>query len=93
MKTPFNFIKYSVLLLLPLAIMLVILFASTTSKSEKQAKYQITSENGKRYYANGFRIYGRGIIFDDVNGNKVIVQGDLEIVGKGEFDLRRERGF
>ena len=38
--------------------------------------------NGKRYYANSFRIYGRGIIFDDVYGRKVMVQGDLEIIAK-----------
>jgi hypothetical protein len=50
-------------------------------KSDK-AKYEITTENGKRYYANEFRIYGRGIVFDDVYGRKVIVQGDLEITAK-----------
>lgn len=50
-------------------------------KTDK-AKYEITSENGKRYYANQFRIYGKGIVFDDVYGRTVIVQGDLEIVAK-----------
>jgi len=50
-------------------------------KTDK-AKYTITSENGKRYYANQFRIYGKGIVFDDVYGRTVIVQGDLEIVAK-----------
>ena len=50
-------------------------------KTDK-AKYEITSENGKRYYANSFRIYGKGIVFDDVYGRTVIVQGDLEIVAK-----------
>jgi hypothetical protein len=48
------------------------------SKSDK-AKYTITSENGKTYYANTFRIYGKGVMFDDIYGNTVIVQGDLEI--------------
>jgi hypothetical protein len=47
-----------------------------------KAKYEITSENGKRYYANSFRVYGRGIVFDDVYGRKVMVQGDLEIIAK-----------
>lgn len=51
------------------------------NKTDK-AKYTITSENGKRYYTNQFRIYGKGIVFDDVYGRTVIVQGDLEIVGK-----------
>jgi hypothetical protein len=50
-------------------------------KTDK-AKYEITSENGKRYYANSFRIYGKGIVFDDVYGRTVIVQGDLEIIAK-----------
>jgi hypothetical protein len=50
-------------------------------KTDK-AKYEITSENGKRYYTNQFRIYGKGIVFDDVYGRTVIVQGDLEIVAK-----------
>jgi hypothetical protein len=47
-----------------------------------KAKYEITSENGKQYYANSFRVYGRGIVFDDVYGRKVMVQGDLEIIAK-----------
>lgn len=48
------------------------------NKSDK-AKYTITSENGKTYYANTFRLYGKGVMFDDIYGNTVIVQGDLEI--------------
>jgi hypothetical protein len=48
------------------------------NKSDK-AKYTITSENGKTYYADTFRIYGKGVMFDDIYGNTVIVQGDLEI--------------
>ena len=52
--------------------------AFVPSKKDK-AKYTITSENGKTYYANTFRIYGKGVMFDDIYGNTVIVQGDLEI--------------
>jgi hypothetical protein len=48
-------------------------------KKSDKAKYTITSENGKTYYANTFRLYGKGVMFDDVYGNTVIVQGDLEI--------------
>ena len=61
--------------------MVVALSFAIPGKTDK-AKYEITSENGKRYYANSFRIYGRGIIFDDVYGRKVMVQGDLEIIAK-----------
>ena len=52
--------------------------AFVPNKSDK-AKYIITSENGKTYYANTFRVYGRGVMFDDIYGNTIIVQGDLEI--------------
>ena len=54
------------------------IFAFVPNKKDK-AKYTITSENGKTYYANTFRIYGKGVMFDDIYGNIVIVQGDLEI--------------
>jgi hypothetical protein len=64
-----------------IASIVVALTFAIPGKSDK-AKYEITSENGKRYYANSFRIYGKGIMFDDVYGRTVIVQGDLEIVAK-----------
>ena len=53
-------------------------------KKSDKAKYTITSENGKTYYANTFRMYGKGVMFDDIYGNTVIVQGDLEIKFKKE---------
>jgi hypothetical protein len=59
------------------------IFAFVPSKSDK-AKYTITSENGKTYYANTFRMYGKGVIFDDIYDNTIIVQGDLEIKCKKE---------
>ena len=61
--------------------MIAALTFAIPDKTDK-AKYEITSENGKRYYANSFRVYGRGIVFDDVYGRKVMVQGDLEIIAK-----------
>jgi hypothetical protein len=61
-----------------IAVTAISIFAFVPSKSDK-AKYTITSENGKTYYANTFRIYGKGVMFDDIYGNTVIVQGDLEI--------------
>ncbi len=56
-----------------IASIVVALTFAIPGKSDK-AKYEITSENGKRYYANSFRIYGKGIMFDDVYGRTVIVQ-------------------
>jgi hypothetical protein len=61
-----------------LSVIVMGIAAFVPSKSDK-AKYTITSENGKTYYANTFRVYGRGVMFDDIYGNTVIVQGDLEI--------------
>ena len=61
--------------------MVVAVSFAVPGKKDK-AKYEITSENGKRYYTNQFRLYGKGVVFDDVFGRQVIVQGDLEIVAK-----------
>ena len=63
---------------LVVGIVAISISAFIPNKSDK-AKYTITSENGKTYYANTFRIYGKGVMFDDIYGNTVIVQGDLEI--------------
>ena len=63
---------------LVVGVIAISIFAFVPRMSDK-AKYTITSENGKTYYANTFRIYGKGVMFDDVYGNTVIVQGDLEI--------------
>jgi hypothetical protein len=61
---------------------MVVAFGFAIPGKGDKAKYEITSENGKRYYTNSFRVYGRGIVFDDVYGRKVMVQGDLEIIAK-----------
>ncbi len=60
-----------------------IIGAVIPSKSD-DATYTIISENGKTYYANEFRVWGKGIVFTDVYGKVVIIQGDLEIVKKAE---------
>jgi hypothetical protein len=61
-----------------IGVVAISIFAFVPSKSDK-AKYTITSENGKTYYADTFRVYGRGVMFDDIYGSTIIVQGDLEI--------------
>jgi hypothetical protein len=61
----------------------IIIGAVIPSKSDN-ALYTIISENGKTYYSNEFRVYGRGVVFTDVYGKTVIIQGDLEIVKKPE---------
>ena len=61
----------------------IIIGAVIPSKSDN-ALYTIISENGKTYYSNEFRVYGRGVVFTDVYGKSVIIQGDLEIVKKAD---------
>lgn len=46
---------------------------------EDKAKYKIISKSGKVYYCQTFRVYGRGVIFDDIYNKSVIVMGDLQI--------------
>ena len=62
---------------------LTIIGAVIQTKADK-ATYTIVSENGTTYYSNEFRVYGRGVVFTDVYGKTVIIQGDLEIVKKPE---------
>ena len=62
---------------------IAIVGAIVPSKSD-HALYTIISENGKTYYSNEFRVYGRGIVFTDVYGKTIIIQGDLEIVKKAD---------
>lgn len=50
------------------------------------ATYIVITENGKTYYTNEFRIWGKGIVFTDVYNQRVIIQGDLEIIKKPEKD-------
>ena len=67
-----------ILIGLIIGVVAISIFAFVPSKSDK-AKYTIISENGKTYYSNTFRIYGKGVMFDDIYGSTIIVQGDLEI--------------
>jgi hypothetical protein len=52
-----------------------------TSHNNKShdANYQIISGNGKTYYANTFRMVGRGLMFDDIYGKKIILTGNVDI--------------
>ena len=43
------------------------------------ATYQIVSGNGRTYYADTFRMVGRGLMFDDVYGRKIILTGNIDI--------------
>jgi hypothetical protein len=64
-----------------LASTIIVTFLLWISKDTKrdEAKYTIVSGNEKTYYAQTFRMVGRGIIFDDVYGKKVILMGNIDI--------------
>lgn len=62
-------------------VMVLSIIAVLTSRNNKSdnATYQIVSGNGRTYYADTFRMVGRGLIFDDVYGRKVILTGNVDI--------------
>jgi hypothetical protein len=57
----------------------VITVAVLLTPRPKPAKYTIYSTR-RAYHADTFRIYGHGVIFDDVNGKSVILQGEIDII-------------
>jgi hypothetical protein len=57
----------------------VIMVAVLLTPRPKPAKYTIYSTR-RVYHADTFRIYGRGVIFDDVDGKSIILQGEIDIV-------------
>jgi hypothetical protein len=52
---------------------------SKANEKYDNATFRIESGNDKIYYANTFRMYGKGITFDSVDGKKVILTGDIDI--------------
>jgi hypothetical protein len=48
------------------------------------ARYKVIAESGREYYCDTFRVYGKGVVFDDIYKRTVIVQGDLEILTNRE---------
>jgi hypothetical protein len=41
--------------------------------------YTIVSGNDRTYYTQTFRMYGKGIVFDDIYGKKIILMGNIDI--------------
>jgi hypothetical protein len=54
-------------------------FTFISESKNDTATYRIESGNDKIYYANTFRMYGKGITFDSVDGKKIILMGDIDI--------------
>ena len=78
MFTMYLYLRMFVALILS-ALLAIVLYAVIPTKTSK-AKYKVVAESGREYYCDTFRVYGRGIVFDDVYDNTVYVQGDLEIL-------------
>jgi hypothetical protein len=75
---------YTLVKVLVISSLLGIIIGAVIPSKSDNALYTIISENGKTYYSNEFRVYGRGVVFTDVYGKTVIIQGDLEIVKKAD---------
>jgi len=69
--------------------MLIVVFATVTllitigmvSNYNGDKKYTIQTKHGV-YHTDSFRIYGKGIVFDDNHNRQVIVMGDFDIISK-----------
>jgi hypothetical protein len=75
---------YTLVKVIIISSLLGIIIGAVIPKKSDNALYTIISENGQKYYSNEFRMYGKGIVFTDVYGKIVIIQGDLEIIKKPE---------
>jgi hypothetical protein len=71
--------RYQYLVNIASLFVVMITVAILITPRPKQAKYTIYSTK-RVYHADTFRIYGHGVIFDDVNGNSVILQGEIDII-------------
>jgi hypothetical protein len=56
---------------------IVVILSSLGFSGKKQHKYTIKTDN-HTYYADTFRLYGRGIVFEQ-DGKQNIIIGDCEI--------------
>jgi len=79
-----NSTLYTLVKVIIISSLLGIIIGAVIPKKSDNALYTIISENGQKYYSNEFRMYGKGIVFTDVYGKTVIIQGDLEIIKKPE---------
>lgn len=71
--------KKHIISIFGLILLSIFLVWFTTDEKIDNANYQITSGNGKKYYADTFRLVGRGLMFDDIHGKKIILTGNIDI--------------
>ena len=67
---------------------IIVTFLLWISKDSKRdnATYTIVSGNDRTYYAQTFRMMGKGIVFDDVYGKKIILMGNIDIQYKNKSE-------
>lgn len=75
MKIEYRFI------ILAFSLIIIGVFIAWVTKDVKRetATYTIVSGNDRTYYTQTFRMMGKGIVFDDVYGKKIILMGDIDI--------------
>lgn len=71
--------KYLAKLIVGSAIVVAFLLWVSKDTKRDNATYTIVSGNDRTYYAQTFRMVGKGIMFDDVYGKKIILMGDIDI--------------
>lgn len=79
METEKKFEKKYLIAAFGVLLFAIFLMWVSTDKKRDNANYEIVSGNDRVYYAQTFRMIGRGIIFDDVYGKKIILTGDIDI--------------
>jgi hypothetical protein len=78
--------KYLGKLIVGFAIVVAFLLWISKDSKRDNATYTIVSGNDRTYYAQTFRMCGKGIIFDDVYGKKIILMGNLDIQYKNKSE-------
>jgi hypothetical protein len=76
--------KYLGKLIVGSAIVVTFLLWISKDTKRENATYTIVSGNDRTYYAQTFRMMGKGIVFDDVYGKKIILMGDIDIQYKNK---------
>jgi hypothetical protein len=61
---------------------MIVILSSLGFSGKKRHKYTIRTES-RTYQADTFRLYGKGIVFEE-DGEQIIIVGDFEITSKIE---------
>jgi hypothetical protein len=72
-------LAFSGYIFLGVAGLVILSFTFIGNDKEDNATYRIESGNERVYYADTFRMFGKGIMFDDVHGKKIILTGNIDI--------------